>query len=343
MALTPTSRRLQLEVVGRHPSTRVEAPVEDGPELAPVPGAPVEATEVGSGGRTSLLAGLIRTARPRQWAKNVLVFAAPGAAGLLGHADPLLKTLGAFGIFCLAASGTYFMNDAIDSAADRLHPVKRHRPVAAGVVPIPVSVTVGVILMGAGIGLAYLLAGQPLATVMGVYVVINFAYSVWLKDEPVVDLAAVASGFVLRAIAGGVAVGVTLSNWFLIVASFGSLLMVAGKRHAEHLDLGDERADHRPTLGHYSLGFLRYVRSLASAVAITAYCIWAFDKAASAGHGAIWFQLSIVPFVIAILRYALLMDAGEGGAPEELVLRNRPLQILGVVWIGLFAVGVYGH
>ncbi len=291
----------------------------------------------------SVLAGLLRTARPRQWAKNVLVFAAPGAAGVLGHADPLLKTLGAFGIFCLSASGTYFINDAIDSAADRLHPVKRHRPVASGVVPVPLSIAVGTVLMAAGIGLAYLLAGQPLATVMGIYVAINFAYSMWLKDEPVIDLAAVASGFVLRAIAGGVAVGVALSNWFLIVASFGSLLMVAGKRHAEHLDLGDERAGHRPTLGYYSLGFLRYVRSLASAVAITAYCIWAFDKAAGAGHGAIWFQLSIVPFVIAILRYALLLDAGEGSAPEELVLRNRPLQVMGVIWLALFAVGVYGH
>jgi decaprenyl-phosphate phosphoribosyltransferase len=272
--------------------------------------------------------------------KNVLVFAAPGAAGVLGHPGAFLRALAAFGIFCVTASGTYFVNDALDHAADRLHPTKRHRPVASGVVPVNVALGVGVALLVAGILLAFLVKGQ-LALVMAIYVGIQFAYSFWLKDEAIVDLAAVASGFVLRAIAGGVAAGVVLSNWFLIVASFGSLFMVAGKRHAEHLDLGESREEHRATLGQYSLPFLRYVRSVASAVAIAGYCVWAFEKAAAAGHGAIWFQLSIAPFVIAILRYALLLDAGQGGAPEEIVLGDRPLEVMGVAWIFLFALGVY--
>jgi decaprenyl-phosphate phosphoribosyltransferase len=272
--------------------------------------------------------------------KNVLVFAAPGAAGVLGHGGAFLRTLAAFGIFCITASGTYFVNDALDQAADRLHPTKRHRPVASGVVPVNVALGVGIGVLVAGIGLSFLIKAQ-LALVMAIYVGIQFAYSFWLKDEAVVDLAAVASGFVLRAIAGGVAAGVVLSNWFLIVASFGSLFMVAGKRHAEHLDLGDSREDHRATLGQYSLSFLRYVRSVASAVAIAGYCVWAFEKAAAAGHGAIWFQLSIAPFVIAVLRYALLLDTGQGGAPEEIVLGDRPLEVMGAVWIFLFALGVY--
>jgi decaprenyl-phosphate phosphoribosyltransferase len=286
------------------------------------------------------MAGIIRTARPRQWVKNVLVFAAPGAAGVLGHSGPLLRTLAAFGIFCVAASGTYFVNDGLDYDADRLHPTKRHRPVAAGVIPVNLALAIGVGLLAAGIGLAFLVKAQ-LALVVAIYVAITFAYSMWLKNEAVVDLAAVASGFVLRAIAGGVAAGVVLSNWFLIVASFGSLFMVAGKRHAEHLDLGESREDHRATLGQYSLAYLRYIRSVASAVAIAGYCVWAFEKAAAAGHGAIWFQLSIAPFVIAILRYALLLDAGKGGAPEEIVLGDRPIEVMGVAWVFLFALGVY--
>jgi decaprenyl-phosphate phosphoribosyltransferase len=212
--------------------------------------------------------------------------------------------------------------------------------VAAGVVPVNVALGVGIGLLVAGILLGLLVKGQ-LALVITIYVAINFAYSFWLKNEAVVDLAAVASGFVLRAIAGGVAAGVVLSNWFLIVASFGSLFMVAGKRHAEHLDLGEGREGHRATLGLYSLAFLRYVRSVASAVAIAGYCVWAFEKAAVAGHGAIWFQLSIAPFVLAVLRYALLLDAGQGGAPEEIVLGDRPIELMGAAWIFLFALGVY--
>ncbi len=325
--------------------TLMSTPATGGPaEAAPAPPALASAPPALSGGRRrrGIATGLVRTARPRQWLKNVLVLAAPGAAGVLTHLHSLLVALAAFGIFCLTASGTYLVNDCLDQAVDALHPTKRHRPVASGEVPMALAATVGGAMMALGIGLAEGLAGWRLASVMGVYVAITVGYSLWLKDEPVIDLAAVASGFVLRAVAGGVAVGVVLSNWFLIVASFGSLFMVAGKRHAEHVDLGPGRADHRSTLGAYSLAFLRYVRSVASAVAIAAYCLWAFEKAAAPHHSALFFELSIVPFVIAILRYALLLDAGEGGAPEEIVLKERSLQVLGLAWVALFAMGLYG-
>ena len=154
------------------------------------------------------------------------------------------------------------------------------------------------------------------------------------------DLGAVAAGFVLRAIAGAAATGVSVSNWFLIVAGAGSFFMVTGKRHAEQVELGDDSAGHRATLGEYSTGFLTYVRAVTSGVAIMAYCLWAFEKAAQVGDD-FWFQLSIVPFVLAVLRYALVVDQGGGGAPEEVVLADRVLQALGVLWVVCFALGVH--
>ncbi|HEX2043677.1 MAG TPA: decaprenyl-phosphate phosphoribosyltransferase [Acidimicrobiales bacterium] len=290
--------------------------------------------------RESLSRGLLRTARPRQWVKNLLVFAAPGAAGVLTEADAVLKTLAAFGLFCLAASGAYFLNDAFDVAADRQHPTKRLRPIPAGSVGVGVAKAVGAGLLMMSVGGAFLVAGWPLTLVLGAYVALQPLYSLWLKHVVVVDIAAVASGFLIRAIAGGVAVDVPISSWFLTVAGFGSLFMVAGKRHAEHLDLGDDRGDHRPTLDVYSSDFLRYVRSVSSSVAIAAYCLWAFEKADLAG-APVWFQLSIVPFVLGVLRYGLLLETGRGGAPEELVLQDRTLQVLGALWLACFAVGVH--
>ena len=286
---------------------------------------------------------LLLVARPRQWIKNVLVLAAPGAAGVLTHRHDGLVALGAFGLFCLTASGTYFLNDTFDAAADRLHPIKRLRPVAAGEISAPVAVSTGVILLAVGVGLSWVLAGAKLAAVMAVYAAIATAYSARLKHEPVIDLACVSSGFILRAIAGGVATKLPLSDWFLIVASFGSLLVVTGKRSAEHTDLGDIGADHRPTLGIYPAAFLRSVRLIAASVTLTAYCLWAFERSAQMGHGhhPIWYQLSIVPFVLAILHVELRFERGLGSAPEELALHDRALQLLGAAWLVLFAIGVY--
>ena len=306
-----------------------------------------EAGPVGAGddvelslGPPSRVGGVLRSLRPRQWLKNVLVFGAPAAAGILGHRRALEDSAAAFILFCLAASGTYCINDVLDRHADRLHPTKRHRPIASGVVPVPLAVVVGVVLLGASTGLSAAIGRPKLAIVLVAYVGTTLAYSLWLKHEPVVDLGAVAAGFVLRAVAGGVAAAVPLSNWFLIVACFGSLFMVTGKREAEVQALGASRGEHRSTLAEYTPSFLRYVRSVSSGVAMTAYCLWAFEKAHGAS-GAIWFELSIVPFVLGVLRYGLLVDAGQGGAPEDVVLGDRTLQVLGVCLAGLFALGVY--
>lgn len=292
----------------------------------------------------SVLGALVRTARPKQWLKNVLVFAAPGFAGSLDEVDVFWPTVVTFVAFCLASAGTYFMNDAVDVEADRLHPTKRHRPVAAGsVTPATAMVTAAVLLL-ASVGAAYALAGWQLALVIGIYVALQPIYSMWWKHVAVLDLAAVASGFVLRAVAGGVAVDVPISQWFLIVASFGSLFMVAGKRDGEKLELVgagiDNDTGHRATLGVYSSNYLHYVRSLSSAVAVAAYCLWAFEQA-DVARSPVWFQLSIIPFVLGTLRYALLLDSGLGAAPEEIVLRDRTLQVLGLLWMVSFAIGVH--
>jgi decaprenyl-phosphate phosphoribosyltransferase len=176
--------------------------------------------------------------------------------------------------------------------------------------------------------------------VVATYVVVTVSYSLWLKHEPILDLGAVAAGFGLRAIAGGYATDVPLSNFFLIVVGAGSLFIVAGKRHAELTELGDASSGHRQTLGEYSDSFLNYVRAVTSGVAITGYALWAFERAAEVGN-TFWFRLSIVPFVLAILRYALTVEQGGGGAPEEVVLRDRMLQLLGVLWLATFAIGVH--
>jgi decaprenyl-phosphate phosphoribosyltransferase len=286
------------------------------------------------------LPALVRLARPKQWIKNVLVIAAPGAAGVLGNGTALFRTVIAFVCFCLAASGTYFLNDALDVEADRRHPTKRHRPIASGEVSVRTAVTGGAVLIVAAIALSFAARWQ-LSLVVGGYLVQTVVYSVWLKHEAVLDLACVASGFVLRTVAGGVAVGVTISPWFLIVAGSASLFMVAGKRHAEMIELGDVASGHRLTLSMYTREFLSYVRAVASSVTVLAYCLWAFEKSSDVGSP-VWFELSIVPFVLGILRYALLLEQGRGGAPEDLVLADRVLLAMGALWAIFFALAVHG-
>jgi decaprenyl-phosphate phosphoribosyltransferase len=289
-----------------------------------------------------LSAGLVRTARIKQWPKNILVFAAPGAAGVLTHLVPLLHALGAFAAFCVVSSGTYFINDAADADTDRHHPSKRHRPVAAGLVSKRLALGIGAGLMLLGIGAGTAIAWR-LGLVLAIYVGVQLGYTFYFKHEPILDLVAVAGGFVLRAIAGAVAVPVPVSEWFLIVATFGSLLMVTGKRVAEHAELGDSRGAHRATLDAYSSTFLRTVLAISAGGAIVGYCLWAFSLQTALAHhrDPIWYQLSIVPVIIALLRYTFLVEGGRGAKPEELVFADHPLQVLGVVWAVLFTLGVY--
>ncbi|MHB8505799.1 MAG: decaprenyl-phosphate phosphoribosyltransferase [Acidimicrobiales bacterium] len=291
------------------------------------------------------LRGAVATARPRHWVKNVLVFAAPGAAGVLGQAGPLSRAGLAFVVFCAVSAGTYFANDALDAEADRAHPVKRGRPVASGVISPAAALAAAAVLVAFGIGLAATVVSWRLAVVVAVYVAVQVAYNLRLKHLPVWDLSCVASGFVIRAVAGGVAARVPVSQWFLIVATFGSLLMVTGKRLAEQLELGSEGAAHRRTLRQYSAGFLRTVLAISCGGTMLGYCLWAFDLQTAHRHHAdpIWFELSIVPMLVAVLRYTFLVEQGQGARPERLAFSDRSLQVLGVAWLALFTTGVYAH
>ena len=288
----------------------------------------------------SLLPGIIRELRPKQWIKNLLVFAAPAAAGVIDERAELLHTIGAFACFCAAASATYLINDISDVESDRRHPTKRERPIAAGIVPVPVAIVLSILLLIGGVGGAFLIRRDFGLTILA-YLALTTVYTMWLKHIAVLDIISVAAGFVLRAIGGATATNVPISEWFFIVTSFGALFMVAGKRQGEQSDLGDEAAAIRPVLAQYTPGFLSYLRAVFSGGALIAYCLWAFSSAELQGSNSVLFQLSIVPFAIAILRYALLLEQGKGAEPENLVLSDRALLLAGGAWILLYGIAIY--
>jgi decaprenyl-phosphate phosphoribosyltransferase len=283
---------------------------------------------------------LLREARPKQWLKNVLVFAAPGAAGVLDDFASLWKTLVVFAALSLAASGTYYWNDIVDVESDRRHPTKRTRPIAAGLVGINLARMVGTLLLIGGIVLGFVPDWRSGLAVI-VYVAVTVSYSAFLKNHAVIDLIAVASGFVIRAIAGAEAAGVPMSTWFLLCTSCGSLFIVTGKRYAELRDLGDQAPSTRSTLSQYSLGYLRIVLSVSVGATLVAYCTWAFDTKEISGGSWPFYELSIVPMLAALLRYLLVLEQGQGGAPEEVFAADRVLQLMGLIWLALFGLGVY--
>ncbi len=293
---------------------------------------------------TSLARALLEAVRVPQWPKNVLVVAAPLAAGVLVRPDVLLDTAVALVAFILASSGTYVLNDVGDVDGDRLHPDKRHRPIARGDVPLPLATVLGVVLLVSSVVLPAATGYYPLAACIATYTVLTTLYSRWLKHEPVVDLAVVAAGFLLRAMAGGLAAGLELSPWFLTVASFGSLYVVAGKRYSELIGLGEEGPRMRPSLQAYSASYLRFVWTLAAGIAVAAYCLWAFEVSvvADAESLAPWLALSVAPFVVGVLRYSLTIDQGGAGAPEDILRSDRGLQCIGLVWLAVFVAGVIG-
>lgn len=287
----------------------------------------------------------IAAMRPRQWAKNVLVFAAPLAAGQLFVPEILLPSIGAFVAFCLISSATYLINDIRDVEADRDHPKKSARPIAAGQLTVTAAAVIASVLAIASFVLSAAVSWALLGVVVA-YAVFTLSYSLGLKHEPVIELALLALGFLLRAIAGGAASGLPISQWFLIVAGFGSLFMAAGKRYSE-LDrfvrdgTGDDAMPKRKSLDGYTLGYLRFVWGVAAAVTITSYCLWAFDVAETPSSFP-WAEWSVLPFVLAILRYGVSVDRGKAEAPEDTALHDRVLLLLGLAWLILFGLGALG-
>ena len=291
----------------------------------------------------NLATGLVTALRPRQWVKNVPVFAAPAAA--LGDAryaydyrEVLVKVLLAFVVFSLAASSVYLVNDSRDVEADRAHPTKRFRPIAAGVVPEWLAYVLAVVLGVASLAISWLVT-PDLALVMAIYIGIQLAYCFGLKHQPVIDICIVSSGFLIRAIAGGVAADVPLSQWFLLMMAFGSLFRAAGKRYAE-LQLAERTgAKIRKSLESYTSSYLRFVWTLSATALVLCYGLWAFERDATGGTS--WFVISMVPFTIAILRYAVDVDGGMAGEPEEIALKDRVLQLLALAWIGTIGAAVF--
>lgn len=288
----------------------------------------------------SLPMGIVRALRPRQWIKNVLVFAAPVAAGIFDSSDSVIRSLIAFVCFCGASSATYLVNDSLDVESDRRHPTKRNRPIAAGVVPVGLAWALAVVLFVVSVAGAFALRRDFGFTIVA-YLVNTTLYTLWLKRQPILDIVSVAAGFVLRAIGGATATDLPISEWFFIVTSFGALFMVAGKRAGELHELGGDAARVRPVLATYSPEFLTYLRAVFSTGVLVTYCLWAFASADESPPGAVWFELSIVPFAIAILRYALLLQQGRGSEPETLVLSDATLLVSGALWAIIYGCAVY--
>lgn len=282
----------------------------------------------------SLPSALLRTARPRQWLKNLLVFAAPMLSGGLTEPRVLALSLVTFALFCCAASGIYFVNDAQDVGFDRAHPTKRLRPVAAGLVPVRTAYLCGAALL-AGALIAAVPVSVPLLIAVATYVGVSLLYCFFLKHEPVLDIAIVAAGFLIRAIAGGVASGIELSQWFLLAASFGSLFVASGKRYAEARMDHEDRASFRRSLAGYTSTYLRFVWTLSAGVLIMTYGLWAFELDSD------WAVLSMAPFVLGVLRYAVTVDAGKAGEPEDIAWRDRVLQGLALIWLVCVVLHVY--
>jgi decaprenyl-phosphate phosphoribosyltransferase len=277
--------------------------------------------------------------RPRQWVKNLLVLAAPLAAGRLFEPAVIKGTALAFVAFCLISAAVYLVNDVRDVAEDRQHPTKRFRPIAAGELKPATALVLATVLGACGLALGFVVS-MPLGITMVVYVSLQLLYSAYLKHLPVVDLAMVASAFLLRAIAGGVATGIPLSQWFLLVAAFGSFFMVAGKRYSEMKALGGE-AGTRRSLTRYSESYLRFAWMMAAVMVLISYSLWAFENRGNGALGVPWTAISIAPFTLALLQYALEVDAGTADEPEEVVLNDRVLQGLGVVWVAVISAAVF--
>src|SRR5258707_1560361 len=236
-------------------------------DLGPVTGPPA-----------NLVAGGVKAIRPRQWVKNVLVLAAPLAALGIGirydYRELLMQVSVAFVVFSLAASSIYLVNDVRDVEADREHPTKRFRPIAAGVVPEWLAYVLAAVLGTASLAISWWLAPN-LAVVMAVYIAMQLGYCFGLKHQAVMDICIVSSGFLLRAIAGGVAANIPLSQWFLLVMAFGSLFIAAGKRYAE-IQLAERTgAQIRKSLESYTSTYLRFVWTMSATAAVVCYGVWA--------------------------------------------------------------------
>jgi decaprenyl-phosphate phosphoribosyltransferase len=313
-------------MTARAQETGEQAPVAPGARPAPRPTT-----------RALLLAAL-QAVRPKQWPKNLLVFTAPLAGATLGRSDGFGYAILAFVAFTAASSAVYVVNDLLDVERDRRHPTKCLRPIASGRLPKPAAVMLAIVCLAIA-ALVTLLIGEPmLFAVIGAYIAISFLYSMTLKHLPFIELTVVASGFVLRALAGAVATHVPPSGWFLTVCSLGALMVAIGKRYTELSSLGDEAIAHRPVMRWYSLSLLRAGQRITSVVMLAAYLFWALSEHDGWMRG--WHAASVVPLAFALIRFDRLTGLAEGRPVEDLIVRDPMLICCELTWLTMFTVGL---
>lgn len=267
---------------------------------------------------------LVKAMRPHHWVKNVVVFAAPLFALAL-NVDSLLRVGWAFVAFSLTASAFYLINDVRDIEADRNHPVKQHRPIAAGLVPIPLALGTAAVCLLVSLSGSYWVAPWLAATI-GAYAFLQAGYNLGLKEQPILDIMVIAGGFVLRALGGVAAAGVIASGWFILCVGLLAFFLGIEKRKAELKALGKESAT-RSVLKEYSLSWLQRMESVVTASALMAYALWTLE-----GADTPW-MLITVPFVAyAIFRYQYLSEQGHGESPEELLIRDPHMILTTLLW-----------
>ncbi len=278
-----------------------------------------------------MLTALFKTMRPRQWTKNVFLFAALVFDKQLFIVDSFLRTLAGFALFCLISSSVYIFNDLADVEADRQHPEKKNRPIASGKLPVNAAWVAGIVIVIVALVLSYLLA-PAFSAVIGTYFLLNLAYSKWLKHIPILDVLIISAGFVLRVGAGVTLIAVErFSPWLYIVMSLLSLFLGFGKRRAELALLAHGAGSHRKVLDGYTLPLLDQYIMIVSGTTIVAYSLYTFSAPNLPDNHT---MMLTIPFLVyAIFRYLYLIEVKHaGGAPEEVLLSDRPFQIAMVLW-----------
>ena len=277
-------------------------------------------------------------ARPRQWPKNLLVFAAPLAGATTGRPDGLAYAVVAALAFGCAAASVYFVNDVMDVERDRRHPVKRNRPIASGDLPVPDALVMAAILAALAVGAGFAIGEPVLSAVTCCYLVSSSFYSLRGKHIPYLEMVLVASGFVLRVLAGAVATHVPPSLWFLAVCSLGALSVAVAKRYAELTSLGADAVRHRPVTRFYEARLIRVVQVVIATAMVATYVMWAVGEGAATRD---WHIASALPLALALVRFGMLTGRRTVRPVEDMITRDGLMLACEASWLALFIVGVY--
>ncbi len=278
-----------------------------------------------------LIAGIVVSLRPRQWLKNLIVFAALIFAQRLNQPDLVIRSVLAFLLFCATSGAIYIINDLFDAERDRLHPLKARRPIASGALGFaPAVAAAAVFLVGAL--LAAFTVSPPFGAILLIYAILNVLYSLWLKEVVIIDVMVIAAGFVLRAVGGGLIIDVPISTWLIICTILLSLFLAFCKRRQE-LESLDEAGEHRVTLREYSVEFIDQMINVVTASTVVAYTFYTVSPEVELKLGTRHLYLT-VPFVLyGIFRYLYLVHRkGIGGNPTQALLTDRPLLICVALW-----------